>query len=98
MTGVVLLIVLMLGMSAPEYKLQISTDILHKNERMKSAITGWNQYYEGHKMRYTDQITAKKRQPSQSTSIEPRQTDPLKIFGSEQELEGRIKNLSEDSS
>ena len=82
----------MLGVSLPGYDLELSTDVLYyylQDTQMKWPGTGWNEYYDTGDRKYADILTAKKRAPTPFKPGKCRQTDPKKIYTSEQELRER---------
>ena len=53
MSGIVLLIMLMLGASSPGYGLEISTDVVYlMNAQIKWPETGWNEYCDTSERKY----------------------------------------------
>ena len=84
LTGIILLIILMLGVSASGYDLEIKTDALLK---MRLPRTGWNQYYAKSGRKYAHSLTVKKKVETLSNPVKPRQNDVTKIFASASEVQ-----------
>lgn len=76
LAGITLLIILILGVSSPEYNLEIATDALLK---MRLPQTGWNQYYAKHGRKYAHTVAVKKRVETSSNPVKPRQNDVTKV-------------------
>ena len=80
LTGLVLLIILMLGMSSPsEVPLELTNSlILAEHKRLEWPKTMWKSYYESNREKYGKKITAN-RKGKQPTQVPERITHSVKV-------------------